>query len=277
MIEERVDSLGGVARTGEIVRTSGDRRRLAASVSAGTLTRVARGVVARPGLEDVGIALARGGALTCVSALRRAALPLLSPPALPHVTTPSARGSRGGAVVHWCEMPVGPGVAPLPLALLHAQRCLPADGWVAAADAAVRQGLDLASLAEHRPRRGRVRFDRLLRAVDGRSQSLPESLLRVALVAEGIHPEPQARLVGVGRVDLLIDNLVVEVDGFAYHSGREQYREDRRRDRAIHALGFRVIRYTYEDVVHRRAAAVAEIRSLLGMREQRCSSHGRFV
>jgi very-short-patch-repair endonuclease len=51
-------------------------------------------------------------------------------------------------------------------------------------------------------------------------------------------------------VDLVVEwRVVVELDGFAYHSGRREYREDRRRDRALVAQGYAVLRFTYEDVV----------------------------
>ncbi len=221
--------------------------------------RVARGVVALPGAEEPAIALAHGGALTCVSALDRYGLPLLNRPAAPHVAVPASRGIAHDVVQHWTTCPIGAGVVPLPLALAQARECLPTDEWVAAADAAVQRGLDAADLRAHRPHRGRLAFDAAVRAIDGRSQSLPESLLRVALRDAGLPVEPQVFLRGVGYVDLLVAGVVVEVDGFAYHSGRREYREDRRRDRAVHRLGMSVLRYPYEEVVHRRAMVVAEI------------------
>jgi very-short-patch-repair endonuclease len=262
MLEERLAALGGFARTRDLVRTSGDRRRLARSVAVGSVIRVARGVVALPGAESPALALARGGALTCVSALGHYGLPLLASPTNLHVAVPPHRGAEQGVVQHWTTARVVPGVVPLPLALAHAQRCLPVAEWVAAIDAAVRRGMELVDLAAHRPLRGRVAFDAALRAVDARSESLPESLLRVALRDAGLEVRPQAVLPGVGRVDLLVDGLVVEVDGFAYHSGREQYREDRRRDRAVHRLGLVVLRYTFEDVVRHLPQVIEEIAAL---------------
>lgn len=55
--------------------------------------------------------------------------------------------------------------------------------------------------------------------------------------------------------------LVIEVDGSA-HRGRE--RQDARRDRALAALGYRVLRLDAELVLRDLAAAVARVRDVLG-------------
>ena len=113
-----------------------------------------------------------------------------------------------------------------------------------------REASSWSTSAACRTARSAARLESGLSLVDARSGSLPESLLRVALVDAGLPVEPQAHVPGVGRVDFLVDGVIVEVDGFAYHSGRDQYREDRRRDRAAHRLGYVVLRYTFEEVVH---------------------------
>ncbi len=55
--------------------------------------------------------------------------------------------------------------------------------------------------------------------------------------------------------------LVIEVDGSA-HRGRE--RHDARRDRALEALGYRVLRLDAELVLGDLAAAVQRVREALG-------------
>jgi len=167
-------------------------------------------------------------------------------------------------VQHWAGAAPPRGVVPLPLALIHAARCLPRAEWIAAADAAVASGLELVDVRARQPGRGARSLELMLGLVDARSGSLPESLLRVALFDAGLPVESQAHVPGVGRVDFLVDGVIVEVDGFAYHSGRDQYREDRHRDRAAHAQGYVVLRYTYEDVVGDRARVVAEVARFCG-------------
>lgn len=58
-----------------------------------------------------------------------------------------------------------------------------------------------------RPRK--LAFDGLLRAVAGRSQSIPETCARIALRAAGFSLEPQVLIAGVGAVDLLVEELTV--------------------------------------------------------------------
>jgi len=156
-------------------------------------------------------------------------------------------------------------VAPVSIALLHALRCLPARESIALVDAALNRGLvTVSELAALRPRAGKLAFDGLLRAVDGRSQSISETFARIALRAAGFSLEPQVLIVGVGTVDLLVEELVVvELDGFAYHGDRAQFGEDRRRDRALQLIGVPVLRFTYRDAVGAVDRLVAEVGSLV--------------
>jgi very-short-patch-repair endonuclease len=71
-------------------------------------------------------------------------------------------------------------------------------------------------------------------------------------------PETNVRVLG-HEVDFLwrAAKLVVEVDGFAYHSTREAFERDRRRDARLQSAGFRVVRFTYRQIVE-EPAFVAE-------------------
>jgi very-short-patch-repair endonuclease len=57
--------------------------------------------------------------------------------------------------------------------------------------------------------------------------------------------------------------LVVEVDGYQYHSTREAMRNDRRRDRELIALGYRPARFTFEDVAFEADHVANELTTLL--------------
>lgn len=69
----------------------------------------------------------------------------------------------------------------------------------------------------------------------------------------------------IGRVDCLWRDarLVVELDGRRYHDGRTQLDADRRRDNRLMAEGWRVLRFTWEDLIQRPAEVVATIRAAL--------------
>jgi len=57
--------------------------------------------------------------------------------------------------------------------------------------------------------------------------------------------------------------VIVELDGHAFHSTRAAYERDRRRDRALSAAGWRVIRVTWSELHSARAALLRDLRALL--------------
>lgn len=75
---------------------------------------------------------------------------------------------------------------------------------------------------------------------------------------------PSGRLLGI--VDCLWreQGLVVELDGLRFHSLLAQRRRDRARQNDLVMAGYRVLRYTWQDVVKQPQRVVAEIRRALG-------------
>lgn len=144
--------------------------------------------------------------------------------------------------------------------VLDLARSLPLSEAVAAADSALRRGLLTIAELKAGLRRmpngpGRSRVARVLAMVDPASGSVLESLCRVLFALRGL-PAPVTqhwvRATGwSGRVDFAWPErrLVVETDGFAFHSDRTTFRLDRRRDNALQREGWRVVRVTYEDVL----------------------------
>ena len=80
-------------------------------------------------------------------------------------------------------------------------------------------------------------------------------------------PEVNARIGGY-EVDFLWreQRLVVEVDGFAYHSSREAFERDRRKDADLQALGLRTSRITYRQIAYEPHATIALLATALSMR-----------
>ena len=60
--------------------------------------------------------------------------------------------------------------------------------------------------------------------------------------------------------------VVVETDGFRHHGDRTAFEADRARDAHLQSLGFRVLRFTYRQVMEDRPAVVAALRGLLSPR-----------
>jgi very-short-patch-repair endonuclease len=63
--------------------------------------------------------------------------------------------------------------------------------------------------------------------------------------------------------------LVVEVDGYAFHSHRRAFERDRERDAALAATGYLVIRVTWRQLTANPAAVTARIASALASRAPR--------
>lgn len=69
----------------------------------------------------------------------------------------------------------------------------------------------------------------------------------------------------IGYVDLLFasERVVVELDGRAFHTDPDRFQRDRERQNRLVAQGYVVLRFTWDDVVHRSASMVAQIRAAL--------------
>jgi very-short-patch-repair endonuclease len=86
------------------------------------------------------------------------------------------------------------------------------------------------------------------------------------LIRQARLPRPQTNVMVAGHeVDLLWrrQRLIVEVDGFAFHSGRAAFERDRRRDAALQAAGYRVVRFTWRQITREPHAVVAMLATLL--------------
>lgn len=164
-------------------------------------------------------------------------------------------------------------VTTLPRTLRDLAVVLPVGPAVAAVDSALRQLLttfDELTL-RHAFGRGSDRRRRVGTLADPDSGSVLESMLRVLLAEAGLPaPQTQYRVLDergrfVARVDFCwpAARLVVEADGYAFHSDREAYRNDRRRLNQLELLGWRVLRFSWEDVVGRPEAVVAAVRACL--------------
>jgi very-short-patch-repair endonuclease len=87
----------------------------------------------------------------------------------------------------------------------------------------------------------------------------------LALIRKARLPAPETNVrIGGYEVDFVWreQKLVVEVDGFAYHSTREAFERDRRKDADLRALGLRTTRITYRQIAHEAEATIASIASL---------------
>ncbi|HEV7754107.1 MAG TPA: DUF559 domain-containing protein [Baekduia sp.] len=80
-------------------------------------------------------------------------------------------------------------------------------------------------------------------------------------------PAPQANVTLAG---FLVDfhwpgtELVVETDGFTYHSTRSAFEADRARDQTLTLAGYTVVRFTYNQITKEPERCAHHLRRLLG-------------
>ncbi len=208
----------------------------------------------------------------------------LADPGLEHVTVPRShsRSRADGWQVHRRDVPAcdrtvlgGQPVTSVLRTVADLARALPLAGGLAVADSALRQrrstptalAAGLAGL--HGPGSGRARL--VAGLASPLSDSVLESLAAAVFLEAGL-PSPlrqheisdaDGRLVARADFCWPAARLVVEVDGFAFHSDRAAYRRDRERSNALVRLGWRVLRFTYEDIRSRPQLVVAAVRGCL--------------
>lgn len=163
-------------------------------------------------------------------------------------------------------------VLPADSVVLVCARQVPLLEAVVIADSGLRTGaVTVASLqaaaAALTGQQGRARAQQVLRLVDPRAESVLESALRVRLLQAGLPGlvsqftvrSPVRRLL---RVDLAFPaaRLAVETDGKRWH---QDAAGDQRIDNALASCGWRVLRYSWADVVYDVARVVAEVTAAL--------------
>lgn len=259
--------LGGVARRSEL---RCPRRELADLVARGLVrAHGASWVALEQTAPEVVAARRLHASITCVSAASCYGLSLLTAPDRPHLAVPRARGVRPGAArVHreslWAPPDRAVSLASSVEVVCRVLRCQPAEAAIVTTDSALNKRLVTvdqvaAALVGPGSRRARAALERC----DDRSRSAIETLARLALEDAGLRVEAGVVVDGVG-VDLLVErSVVVECDGFAYHSGRDQYRRDRWRDRRLVARGLLVLRFTWEEIMNGPEVVVHAVREAL--------------
>lgn len=105
------------------------------------------------------------------------------------------------------------------------------------------------------------------------SQSHLEIIGLRALAAAGLPPPVQQYGIALGHRTLHLDaawpeiRLAVEFDGASYHAERDAWQRDLRRDAALAALGWLVLRFSYADITERTAFCAAQVAAVY---RQRC-------
>jgi very-short-patch-repair endonuclease len=118
---------------------------------------------------------------------------------------------------------------------------------------------------------GTARASTWLRLCDPHAGSPAETIARLRLHDAGLHPESQAELITPAGRRVRLDfffrakGLAVEIEGYAYHGTRDSHRRDvARYNQILQCPEVRsLLRFTAEDVFHRPAYMIQEIRTAL--------------
>lgn len=175
---------------------------------------------------------------------------------------------RAEVDVFWRPMArgrIGSGSVTSPIqTVLDCARWLPFDAALAIADSSLRHGsvtpLELHDAADAIRGHRRQHVLRVVHAADVRADNPFESVLRaIGLDVPGLHLVPQVEISVPGRRVVrpdLVDRrlkLVVEADSFEHHGGRKALVLDCARYNNLVADGWTVLRFAWEQVMHRPA------------------------
>ena len=294
-----IDQLGGIATRRQLLARGFTGSQLTAAVRAGVIRRVRQGHYALPDADVERLAAVRlGGRLGCLSATKSFGLWAGSEECV-HVTLPANASRlrtnvplrhrdvavaltpdrfRLPVVLHWRDIPVGRRVAgsawrvDLVTALADVASCASRRDVRATFESAIHAGrielsdaqrlLD-AVLPPHE-------VPMVLSAVSG---SGAESHFIEELVTQGLKFRQQVAFSGVGYVDFLVaGRLVVEVDGYEFHSSKKQFEADRGRDAVILGRGYPTLRLPARVVLEQPDLAAEMLRNAIRALDARAAA-----
>ena len=263
---QKLKRFGGVATRRALVRAT-SRAEFDRAVQRGDIVKDAYGRYALPVADD---ALRAANRLSGVVSHRSAALhwgwEVKTVPERPDVTVRRKRHlaahQAGDVELHWYD--VAPDavvglVTSREQTLVDCMRSLPFDEALAIADSALRHRsiakARLVELADSIKGTGAPQARRVAREATHLAANPFESVLRaIGLDVPGLHLEPQVVIAdkeGRGRADLVDRERrwVVEAESHSWHSKRGALRRDCRRYTKLVLLGWRVLRFAWEDVM----------------------------
>ncbi len=276
--------LGGCASWGEL-RGCSTAHAIRSAVRRGELVRLRRGRYGLPSVDEHRReAHRRSAVLSHLSAAAARGWPVAWPASQPWITVPRKRhlvpGDADDITVVYRDLDaddVEDGVTSSLRTVLDCAMRLPFAEALAVADSALRlravrpdELRDAASLLRGI---GAPAARRVAHAADARSSNPFESVLRaICLEFAELEMTPQKPIAADGVwavVDLADDRLrlVIEAEGFEFHGTRKGLVRDCRRYTELTALGWTVLRFTWEDVMLRPDFVRWAIRTWLDHRQ----------
>lgn len=268
------------------LRASVSGRAIRTALAAGVIRRIAKGVYALPPPSNaIAAARAQGGVVSHQSAAVLHGLDVLELPLTTHVTVPRGQHLRRSALeceLHWADqVEIRGDLTTEVQTVLDCARTLPFAEGLCVADSALRKGLlqrdQLLAGAAVLRGPGSRRARRIMEAADGRAESPLESALRALLIEAkvgGFVPQVVVRDdTFSARIDLAHPTLMIalEADSFAHHGTRSALTRDCRRHANLTIRGWRLIRFSWEEVMFDPEWVVAIVRCAVEGRTARPS------
>ncbi|MBA3743534.1 type IV toxin-antitoxin system AbiEi family antitoxin domain-containing protein [Sporichthya sp.] len=270
-IEDALRRCGDAARWSQLRTLGVSEHALRAAVAAGRLAQPHPGTYVLPGADPaIAAAVGLSGVVSHASAARLHGLDLYEPPQIIEVTVrrgcrQRARGVRVyPANVAPEETEINQPITTVRRTVRDCVRTMPLLHGVVLLDGVVRDErlcmADLRTMAAEATGPGSTTLRRAVGHVDAMSGSGLETILRLLLELLPVTFETQVWIDGVGLVDILVNGwLILEADGFAFHSNREHYRRDRKRGNGAAERRLGQLRFTWEDLHFRRSAVLQQI------------------
>ena len=158
--------------------------------------------------------------------------------------------------------------------MIDCARTYDRDAALSVADSALRSRLvtsdELAAAAARSPRTHHSKAVWIAEHASEHAANPFESVLRsIALDLPGLRVRPQGSVGKAGRADLVDERLLIaiEADSWEHHGAPELFRRDVRRYTDFARLGWVVVRFVWEDVMHqqdrvrRHLEEVADVRA----------------
>lgn len=263
-----IGRMGGLASRAALIRAT-SRSEVDHALRTQAVVRVGQGRYALPTVEaSAALAHAMNGVLCLTSAALRHGWEVKVVPEKPHVLVPRNRNVpkryREQAVLHSADLAADDVVAQATsreLTLTQCLRLLPYDEALVIADSALRHGehATLRRAATLVRGRGQANAVRVAATASDLSANAFESVMRaICHDVPGLRVQPQEVITSPhcwARPDLVDRDLriVVECESYEWHGGRDGFRKDVRRYTLLVADGWRVLRFTWEDVMFRPA------------------------
>ncbi len=264
----------GTANFAEL-RIGASGRAIRKALASGSIRRIAHGVYALPPAADpLAAARAQGGVVSHLSAAVLHGFDVLQLPAMTQVTVPRGQHLRASTIdceLYWADgVPALDGRTTRLRTVLDCARTLPFAAGLCVADSALRKdGIQrdqlLAAAASLRgPGSSRVR--QVAATADARAESPLESVLRAVLLEAGIDGLVPQWVVRDDTFSARIDlahpalKLALEADSFAHHGTRPALTRDCRRHTQLTVRGWRLLRFSWEDVMLEPGWVVAAVR-----------------